>query len=126
MQQIRDGEGNMVILQETWSDETASVMVYAPVDMPCIDMLMSGGDPDGVAILPSGFVVQPTGGLYHENYNNGIGDGTEGGDQCLFTVCFQILVSSIPSTKLTVEIVDTVNKLMIVMMDRIKEALLMA
>lgn len=119
----------MLILQETWSDASGSVVVYAPVDIPSINVVMGGGDSAYVALLPSGFAILPdepsSYGRPHNCNRTMIksGDnGTDGGG-CLLTVGFQILLDSQPTAKLTVESVETVNNLISCTIQKIKAAL---
>ncbi|KAG0494538.1 hypothetical protein HPP92_005532 [Vanilla planifolia] len=56
-------ESNMLILQESCTDPSGSLVVYASVDLPSVNVAMSGEDPSFIPLLPSGFVVTPTGGL---------------------------------------------------------------
>lgn len=99
----------MLILQETCTDASGSLVVYAPVDIPAMHVVMNGGDSAYVALLPSGFAVVPD------------GPGSDGGS--LLTVAFQILVNSLPTAKLTVESVETVNNLISCTVQKIKAAL---
>lgn len=115
----------MLILQETWSDASGSLVVYAPVDLESINLVMSGGDSNLVALLPSGFVILPdacdpsrTGTMLID------GGGSYAGS--LLTVGFQILVSSIPLAKLNAESVETVNGLIACTIQKIKSALQLA
>lgn len=84
----------MVILQECCTDPTGSFVIYAPVDIGSMNMVLNGGDPDYVALLPSGFSLFP----------DGIGGS-------LLTVAFQILVDSVPTAKLSLASITTVNSL---------------
>ncbi|XVF50787.1 hypothetical protein PTKIN_Ptkin04bG0131400 [Pterospermum kingtungense] len=127
---INGNENNMLILQETWCDASGALVVYAPVDVPSMSVVMSGGDSAYVALLPSGFAVLP--GIspsYHggQSYSNGpLGshevDGSINGG-CLLTVAFQILVNSVPTAKLTEESVRTVDNLISCTIQKIKAAL---
>ncbi|KAJ8567804.1 hypothetical protein K7X08_020012 [Anisodus acutangulus] len=74
-------QSNMLILQESSTDSTGSYVIYAPVDIVAMNVVLSGGDPDYVALLPSGFAILPDGG-------GGLNSGTGGS---LLTVAFQIL-----------------------------------
>ncbi|KAL4302616.1 hypothetical protein GQ457_10G002490 [Hibiscus cannabinus] len=65
MQSANSSQGNMLILQESCTDPTASFVIYAPVDIVAMNVVLNGGDPDYVALLPSGFAIFP--------------DGTDGG-----------------------------------------------
>ncbi|XP_019058514.1 PREDICTED: LOW QUALITY PROTEIN: homeobox-leucine zipper protein HDG1 [Tarenaya hassleriana] len=106
-------ESSMLILQETSIDPAGALVVYAPVDIPAMHVVMNGGDSAYVALLPSGFAILPDSGA-------GRTDG-EGGS--LLTVAFQILVNSLPTAKLTVESVDTVNNLISCTVQKIRAAL---
>lgn len=101
----------MLILQESCSDVTGSYVIYAPVDVVAMNVVLNGGDPDYVALLPSGFAILP----------NGPAGG--GGGGCLLTVAFQILVDSVPTAKLSLGSVATVNSLIKCTIQRIKAAL---
>ncbi|KAH6756419.1 Homeobox-leucine zipper family protein / lipid-binding START domain-containing protein [Perilla frutescens var. hirtella] len=103
---MNSNQSSMLILQETCTDASGSLVVYAPVDIPAMHVVMNGGDSAYVALLPSGFAVVP--------------DGSGGS---LLTVAFQILVNSLPTAKLTVESVETVNNLISCTVQKIKAAL---
>uniref|UniRef100_A0A5B7A3X9 Putative homeobox-leucine zipper protein MERISTEM L1-like n=1 Tax=Davidia involucrata TaxID=16924 RepID=A0A5B7A3X9_DAVIN len=112
-------QSNMLILQESCSDATGSYVIYAPVDIVAMNVVLSGGDPDYVALLPSGFAILPDGpaGLHH---GGGILEVGSGGS--LLTVAFQILVDSVPTAKLSLGSVATVNSLIKCTVERIKGA----
>ncbi|KAL4291219.1 hypothetical protein GQ457_14G010810 [Hibiscus cannabinus] len=108
---------NMLILQESCNDATGSYVIYAPVDVIAMNVVLGGGDPDYVALLPSGFAILPDGvGLNEE----GIVEVGSGGS--LLTVAFQILVDSVPTSKLAVGSVTTVSSLIKCTVERIKAA----
>ncbi|KAF8657022.1 hypothetical protein HU200_060356 [Digitaria exilis] len=107
-------QSSMLILQETCTDASGSMVVYAPVDIPAMQLVMNGGDSTYVALLPSGFAILPDG------PSAGTGQKTGGS---LLTVAFQILVNSQPTAKLTVESVETVNNLISCTIKKIKTAL---
>ncbi|XP_010523728.1 PREDICTED: homeobox-leucine zipper protein HDG1-like [Tarenaya hassleriana] len=104
-------QSSMLVLQETCIDTAGALVVYAPVDIPAMHVVMNGGDSAYVALLPSGFAIVPDSGQMEE-----------GGS--LLTVAFQILVNSLPTAKLTVESVDTVNNLISCTVQKIRAALL--
>ncbi|CAN1236866.1 Homeobox-leucine zipper protein ANTHOCYANINLESS 2 [Linum grandiflorum] len=108
-------QNSMLILQETCTDAAGSLVVYAPVDIPAMHVVMNGGDSAYVALLPSGFSIVPDG------PGRGGGGGQTSGS--LLTVAFQILVNSLPTAKLTVESVQTVNNLISCTVQKIKAAL---
>jgi len=109
----------MLILQESCTDSTGSYVVYAPVDIVAMNVVLGGGDPDYVALLPSGFAILPDG----PGMNRGsILDVGSGGS--LLTVAFQILVDSAPTAKLSLGSVATVNSLIKCTVERIKVAVI--
>lgn len=122
-------QSSMLILQETCIDSAGSLVVYAPVDIPAMHVVMNGGDSAYVALLPSGFAIVPDGPgpgnrVGSETDNGGVGGGSGGGSGgSLLTVAFQILVNSLPTAKLTVESVETVNNLILCTVQKIKAAL---
>ncbi|XP_023534533.1 homeobox-leucine zipper protein HDG2-like [Cucurbita pepo subsp. pepo] len=104
-------QSNMLILQESCTDPTASFVIYAPVDIVAMNVVLNGGDPDYVALLPSGFAILP----------DGTAETATGGS--LLTVAFQILVDSVPTAKLSLGSVATVNNLIACTAERIKASL---
>uniref|UniRef100_A0A1J3CY73 Homeobox-leucine zipper protein MERISTEM L1 n=1 Tax=Noccaea caerulescens TaxID=107243 RepID=A0A1J3CY73_NOCCA len=128
---------NMLILQESCTDASGSYVIYAPVDIMAMNVVLSGGDPDYVALLPSGFAILPDGyGREGGGGAGGAGAGAEGGGEgnnievvnkgsscgSLLTVAFQILVDSVPTAKLSLGSVATVNSLIKCTVGRIKTA----
>uniref|UniRef100_A0A0D9X461 Homeobox domain-containing protein n=1 Tax=Leersia perrieri TaxID=77586 RepID=A0A0D9X461_9ORYZ len=104
--------GNAVSLlrvNECCTDATGSYVIYAPVDVVAMNVVLNGGDPDYVALLPSGFAILP--------------DGPDAGGGSLLTVAFQILVDSVPTAKLSLGSVATVNSLIACTVERIKAAI---
>lgn len=117
----------MLILQESCIDNSGALVVYCPVELPAINIAMSGEDPSYIPLLPSGFTILPDGLLDHggdgastsSNVHGNIGRSSGS----LITVAFQILVSSLPSAKLNLESVNTVNNLISTTVQQIKAAL---
>lgn len=116
---VNSNQSSMLILQETCTDASGSLVVYAPVDIPAMHVVMNGGDSAYVALLPSGFAIVPD---TPRGPNSG-GVPRGGGGGSLLTVAFQILVNSLPTAKLTVESVETVNNLISCTVQKIKAAL---
>ncbi|KDP20783.1 hypothetical protein JCGZ_21254 [Jatropha curcas] len=110
-------QSNMLILQESCTDSTGSYVIYAPVDIAAMNIVLSGGDPDYVALLPSGFAILPDGPEYNPGGSLDVGSGG-----ALLTVAFQILVDSVPTAKLSLGSVATVNNLIKCTVERIKAA----
>lgn len=118
LQALNSNHNSMLILQETCVDAAGSLVVYAPVDIPAMHIVMNGGDSACVALLPSGFAILPEG---RESDNSDPSLLVEGGS--LLTVAFQILVNNLPTGKLTLESVETVNNLIACTVQKIKAAL---
>ncbi|ONK65905.1 uncharacterized protein A4U43_C06F2180 [Asparagus officinalis] len=113
-------QSNMLILQESCTDSTGSYVIYAPVDVVAMNVVLNGGDPDYVALLPSGFAILPDGPTGSVPGGGPISEVGSGGS--LLTVAFQILVDSIPTAKLSLGSVATVNSLIACTVERIKTA----
>ncbi|RZR96232.1 hypothetical protein BHM03_00025196 [Ensete ventricosum] len=110
-------QSNMLILQESCTDPTGSYVIYAPVDVIAMNVVLNGGDPDYVALLPSGFAILPDGPCGGQGGERVDGVGSGGS---LLTVAFQILVDSAPTAKLSLGSVATVNSLIACTVERIK------
>ncbi|KAL6514289.1 hypothetical protein OROMI_034352 [Orobanche minor] len=89
----------MLILQETCTDASGSLIIHAAVETTAMNGVMNGGDSSGVAVLPSGFAILPD--CFSDSSTSG----------SLLTLGFQILVNDMPAAQLTVESVDTVKSL---------------
>lgn len=124
MQPFIPTEDNMLMLQESCIDQLGSMVVYAPIDIPSMNLAISGDDSSNIPILPSGFVISSDGRQrdhYRASTSTETGIGTGGS---LLTVAFQILVSSPSSSKeLNMESVATVNTLISSTVQRIKATL---
>ncbi|XP_010276837.1 PREDICTED: homeobox-leucine zipper protein ROC3-like isoform X2 [Nelumbo nucifera] len=103
-----------LMLQESCTDTSGSLIVYSTMDVDAVQLAMSGEDPSYIPLLPIGFVVVPAG---HSsvscNNGNGVPSPEEGNGQapagCLLTVGLQVLASTIPSAKLNLSSVTAVN-----------------
>ncbi|CAN6205269.1 unnamed protein product [Urochloa humidicola] len=121
-------QNNMLILQETCTDSSGSLVVYAPVDVQSMHVVMNGGDSAYVSLLPSGFAILPDG---HSQPSDAAQDSPNGQSSTvgskntgsLVTVAFQILVNNLPTAKLTMESVETVSNLLSCTIQKIKSAL---
>ncbi|XP_078428635.1 homeobox-leucine zipper protein ROC2-like [Wolffia australiana] len=113
-------QSNMLILQESCTDAAGSYVIYAPVDLAAMKLVLGGGNPDYVTLLPSGFAILPDG--PGTSTEGGGGHGGSGG--ALLTVAFQILVDSQPNAKLSLGSVATVDNLISSTVDRIKSNVL--
>lgn len=64
-------------------------MIYAPLDFVALNVVLRGGHPDCVVLLPSGFAIHPDGPGQNVGGTQEVGSGGS-----LLTVAFQILVNS--------------------------------
>lgn len=110
----------MLILQESCTDAVVSYVIYAPVDVVAMNVVFNGGDPDYVALLPSGFVILPDG----PSSIQGTAAAAHEPAGSLVTVAFEILVDSVPTAKISLGSVATVNSLIACTVERIKAALI--
>ncbi|KAG9150557.1 hypothetical protein Leryth_026875 [Lithospermum erythrorhizon] len=137
-QAYNTSQNNMLILQESCIDAAGSLVVYCPVDLNSINMAISGGDPSFIPLLPSGFTICPDGRPTDplQGGGGGVGGAGEGGGAStssssatsssggsLITVVFQILVSSLPTAKMSQESVATITNLISNTVHQIKAAL---
>ncbi|AQK56288.1 Homeodomain leucine zipper family IV protein [Zea mays] len=122
---LNASQNSMLILQESCTDGTGSLVVYAPIDIPAANVVMSGEDPSAIPLLPSGFTILPDGrpGAPSSSSAGGPLVGSPAAAGSLVTVAFQILVSSLPSSRLNAESVATVNSLISTTVEQIKAAL---
>lgn len=114
----------MLILQESCTDASgSSLVVYSTVDLPAINIAMSGEDPSYIPLLPSGFAILPDGRPDQGAAGASTSSTLSRSSGSLVTVAFQILVSSLPNAKLNLESVNTVNNLISSTVQQIKAAL---
>ncbi|KAH7423727.1 hypothetical protein KP509_12G070600 [Ceratopteris richardii] len=117
-------QGNVIFLQESCTDASGSLIVYAPVDFSTLNMVLQGEDPSRVMPPPSGFVILPDG---PENSPSGLllnelDSQSVGGS--ILTVSIQIAVTHVPSLgKLNIESVNTISNIIINTVQKIKSAL---
>lgn len=99
-------------------------MVYSPVDLAALNIAMSGEDPSYIPLLSSGFTISPDGnGSNSEQGGASTSSGRASASGSLITVGFQIMVSNLPTAKLNMESVETVNNLIGTTVHQIKTAL---
>ncbi|KAF8089354.1 hypothetical protein N665_0508s0002 [Sinapis alba] len=127
---------NMLILQESSIDSSGALVVYSPVDLSALNIAMSGDNTSYIPLLSSGFAISPDGNHNSLTVEHGGGASTSsgrsssssgfgrgGGGGSLITVGFQIMVSNLPSAKLNMESVETVNNLIRTTVHQIKTGL---
>ncbi|XP_076918134.1 homeobox-leucine zipper protein HDG1-like [Bidens hawaiensis] len=93
-----------IILQDSATDVTGSLMVHTSVDMQAMNVVMNGGDSSSVGLVPSGFAIVPD-----CMTESGVQPGGEGGS--LLTVGFQMPVNDLLSSSLTMESINSVVNL---------------
>ncbi|KAJ8475760.1 hypothetical protein OPV22_019487 [Ensete ventricosum] len=120
---LSSSQNAMLLLQECCTDASGSVVVYAPIDLPAINIVMSGGDPSYVPLLPLGFAILPDGRSAGGQGASSSSIPMGGSSGSLVTVAYQIHTSSLPSAKLNMESVMTVNHLIGTTVQQIKVAL---
>ncbi|KAK4766583.1 hypothetical protein SAY87_008225 [Trapa incisa] len=123
------GGETMLILQEAWSDESGSLLVYSPVDVASINHAMGGGDVSDVILLTSGYVILPCScsSTHHLSPNGGSltmitddQDRGSGHDVSFLTITLQILISS--SHSASPQIVESVNDMIVSLIQNMKAA----
>lgn len=50
-------ENDLLIMQESYTHDLESVLVYAPIDIEKLNLVMNGGDSSLLPLLPSGFTI---------------------------------------------------------------------
>lgn len=97
-----------LVLQESCSDESGSLVVYATIDVDAIQMAMNGEDPSCIPLLPMGFVITPMPQAANDEGNTKHAP-QESESGCLLTVCLQVLASTMPNAKLNLSSVTAIN-----------------
>lgn len=54
-------QNNMLILQESCIDSSGSLVIYSPMDLPAINIALSGEDTTYIPLLPSDFTISSDG-----------------------------------------------------------------
>ncbi|KVI07878.1 Homeobox, conserved site-containing protein [Cynara cardunculus var. scolymus] len=104
---------NILILQESCTDSSGSLVVYCPVDLPVINIALSGEDPLYVPLLPSGFAIT-TDGRQSSTTSPATGDssGQNPTAGSLVTLMVQSVIGGPAWGKLGPESMTTINNLM--------------
>ncbi|KAI3469172.1 hypothetical protein Pfo_025835 [Paulownia fortunei] len=106
-----------LVLQESCSDDSGSLVVYTTIDVDAVQLAMNGEDPSCIPLLPLGFVIVPMGHINNESTissEGNISQASENGHHlpdsgCLLTIGLQVLASTIPSAKLNLSSVTAIN-----------------
>lgn len=121
-------QNNLFILQESCTDSSGSLIVYAPVDINAMKAAMnSGADPSIIPVLPSGISILPDGSdnrrLQASSSNSSsIGSPGNTGGGSLLTVVFEINVGNSSSSNMEPH-ATTVNHIVCNAVQQIKAAL---
>ncbi|KAF8369836.1 hypothetical protein HHK36_032141 [Tetracentron sinense] len=102
-----------LMLQESCTDQSGSLIVYTTVDVDAVQLAMSGEDPSYIPLLPVGFAILPAGPTDNDSSISSTGNAIQSTEDpnsgCLLTVGLQVLASTIPSAKLNLSSVTAVN-----------------
>jgi homeobox-leucine zipper protein len=123
LQGLNSSQNSRLILQESCTDVSGSLVVYSPIDLPAANVVMSGEDPSAIPLLPSGFAILPDGRPGAAGSAGGASSSVAPPAGCVVTVAFQIIVSSLPSSRLSAESVSTINNLVTTTVQQIRAAL---
>ncbi|KAI4387015.1 hypothetical protein MLD38_004882 [Melastoma candidum] len=123
IQTMKSKENSMWVLQDSCTSAYESMIVHAQVDITGMQAVMTGCDSGSIAILPSGFSILPDGLESRPLVISSRREekSFEGGS--LLTLAFQILTSTSPAAKLTMESVESVNTLISCTLRNIKTSL---
>jgi hypothetical protein len=105
-----------LMLQETCTDQSGSLVVYTTIDVDSIQLAMSGEDPSCISLLPQGFMIVPMDSSNTETSSEQGVTGTPSSTTsaaansgCLLIMGMQVLASTIPSAKLNLSSVTAIN-----------------
>ncbi|KAK7307332.1 hypothetical protein VNO77_40290 [Canavalia gladiata] len=100
-----------LMVQESCTDQSGSLVVYTTIDVDSIQLAMSGEDPSCIALLPQGFIIVPM--LSSSSSSSSSPDDANSSSQpssgSLLTMGLHVLASSIPSAKLNLSSVTAIN-----------------
>lgn len=127
---VDDGRSNMVIVQETSTDESGSLMVYASMDNKVMDNVLNGGDSSYIALLPSGFSIVPNTISVDKRHKHGynlVSELVESEREVvvgsIVTISLQILADSKPTSHVHVHSIESMKSLIIYTLEKIKAAM---
>ncbi|GMI63884.1 homeobox-7, HOMEODOMAIN GLABROUS 5 [Hibiscus trionum] len=109
-----------LMLQESCTDRSGSLVVYSTVDVDSVQLAMSGEDPSCIPLLPLGFFITP---MELIKDDGGSTDEATNGHMCLLTVGLQVLASTIPSAKINLSSIAAINNHLCTTVHQISAAL---
>ncbi|OMO93347.1 hypothetical protein COLO4_16955 [Corchorus olitorius] len=101
-----------LMLQESCTDRSGSLVVYSTVDVDSVQLAMSGEDPSCIPLLPLGFFITPVEVIRDSNDHEGNKSAEEGNGHIsgsLLTVGLQVLASTVPSAKINLSSIAAIN-----------------
>lgn len=117
-----------LMLQESCTDDSGSLVAYTTVEVDAIQLAMNGEDPSCIPLLPLGFVITPVNGQTNNINNSDNISSSEANSSaqssekrqnlssiqeysggCLLTIGLQVLASTIPTAKLNLSSVTAIN-----------------
>ncbi|KAK4718433.1 hypothetical protein R3W88_016771 [Solanum pinnatisectum] len=116
-------QNNMLIFQDTCTDATGSLLVYAIIDSSKMNTVMKGGDSSCVELLPNGISIVPYLSQYYSANNNNGGNNNEFCSGSLVTIRFQMLVDNLSTTDLPKKSIIEANDIISHTIHKIKTAL---
>ncbi|XVE65330.1 hypothetical protein DITRI_Ditri07aG0172500 [Diplodiscus trichospermus] len=116
-----------LMLQESCTDRSGSLVVYSTVDVDSIQLAMSGEDPSCIPLLPLGFFVTPVElirGASDEGKSAPPSEEANGHiSGSLLTVGLQVLASTVPSAKINLSSISAINNHLCTTVHQINAAL---
>ncbi|XP_020872468.1 homeobox-leucine zipper protein HDG4 [Arabidopsis lyrata subsp. lyrata] len=107
-----------LMLQETCTDNSGSLLVYSTVEPDAVQLaMMNGEDPFKLPLLPVGFSVVPV------NPSDGVEGISVNLPSCFLTVAIQVLGSNVTTAKLDLSTVSAINNRICATVNRITSAL---
>ncbi|KAE8713761.1 Homeobox-leucine zipper protein HDG5 [Hibiscus syriacus] len=96
-----------LMLQESCTDRSGSLVVYSTVDVDSVQLAMSGEDLSSIPLLPLGFFITPME-LIKDAHNTEEANGNMSAGS-LLTVGLQVLASTIPTAKIKLSSIAAIN-----------------
>ncbi|KAK8676516.1 hypothetical protein V6N13_142090 [Hibiscus sabdariffa] len=110
-----------LMLQESCTDRSGSLVVYSTVDVDSVQLAMSGEDPSCIPLLPLGFFITPMQLIKDagstEEANGHLSAGS------LLTVGLEVLASAVPSAKINLSSIAAINNHLCTIVHQISAAL---
>ncbi|XVF52028.1 hypothetical protein PTKIN_Ptkin04bG0232400 [Pterospermum kingtungense] len=104
-----------LMLQESCTDRSGSLVVYSTVDVDSVQLAMSGEDPSCIPLLPLGFFITPMELIRdasdHEGKSVPPSEEEANGhiSGSLLTIGLQVLASTVPSAKINMSSIAAIN-----------------